>query len=159
MSLLVDDNKNYSQVQWDTPISELIRDDFVLEDYYATSHITIEDALSHRTGMPRHDFSYGGFYEGHKATPKDIVRALRHLPLTAEPRAKYQYCNMMYVTVAHVIEVLTGKWLGDVVKERIWKPLGMKSTVRHPYVFFNPFVNMPLLVKYSAVIYELRAGF
>jgi CubicO group peptidase (beta-lactamase class C family) len=130
MSLLVDDNEKYPQVQWKTPISELIRDDFVLEDEYATSHITIEDALSHRTGMPRHDYSYGGFYDGHKGTPRDLVRSLRYLPLTAEPRTRFQYCNMMFVVISHVIETLESTWLGDFLRKRIWKPLGMTSTAR-----------------------------
>lgn len=129
MSLLVDDNERYPKVQWDTPISQLIRTDFVLENEYATNHITIEDALSHRSGMPRHDLSYGGHYDGHKATAKDIVRALRYLPITAEPRTRFQYCNMMYVVVSHIIEELTAAWLGDTLYDRILKPLGMKSTV------------------------------
>ena len=34
-----------------------MRDDFVRPDEYTTFHATIEDALSHRTGMPRHDLS------------------------------------------------------------------------------------------------------
>lgn len=110
-------------------MSEVIRDDFVLENNYATSHTTIEDVLSHRSGMPRHDFSYGGKYEGHEGGPRDVVRALRYLPLTAEPRTKYQYCNMMYVAASHVIETITGVWLGDFLRERIWEPLGMRSTV------------------------------
>lgn len=129
MSLLVDDDDRYPEVQWDTPISNLIRDDFVLEDDHATTHTTIEDILSHRTGMPRHDSSYGGTYDGHEGTPRDYVRALRYLPLSAELRTRYQYCNMMYVTAAYVIETLTGFWLGDLLRERIWKPLEMKSTV------------------------------
>jgi len=131
LSLLVDDNDEYSQVQWETPISQLIRDDFVLEDDYYTNHITIEDALSHRTGMPRHDKAYGGHYSGHKATVKDVVRSLRHLPLTAEPRTKFQYCNTMFVVASHIIETLTGDWLGDLMAKLIWKPLGMTAT------FFN----------------------
>lgn len=131
----MDDNSNYPHVQWDTPISQLIYDDFVLQDQYVTSHITIEDALSHRTGMPGHEFSYGGYYDGHKAVPRDIVRSLRYLPLTFEPRTTYSYCNMMYVVASHVVETLTGSWLGDVIYERIWKPIGMESTVRAVLTF------------------------
>ncbi|TAQ87178.1 hypothetical protein B7494_g4491 [Chlorociboria aeruginascens] len=124
ISLLVDN----STLEWTTPISSIIPSDFVLKDEYFTAHLTLEDALSHRTGMPRHDFSYGGHYDGHKATAKDIVRSLRYLPLTAELRTKWQYCNMMYQVISHVIETLTGRWLGDVLKEKIWTPLGMNST-------------------------------
>ena len=90
MSLLVDDDEIYPEVRWNTPISSLIRDDFVLENDYATTHTTIEDALSHRTGMPGHDFSYAGHKDGHKATPRDIVRSLRYLPMTAELRTTFQ---------------------------------------------------------------------
>jgi len=129
MSLLVDDNTNYSNVQWETPIVKLIPDDFVLSDEWATNHITIEDALSHRTGLPRHDYSYGGNYDGKKPSLKAAVRATRYLPLTAEPRTKFQYCNIMYSVASHVIQTLTGKWLRDVLKERIWGPLDMKATV------------------------------
>ncbi|KAH8808449.1 putative penicillin-binding protein [Xylogone sp. PMI_703] len=128
MSLLVDDNDNYPEVQWNTPVSHLIRDDFVLEDEWATAHITIEDALSHRTGMPRHDVSYGGYYDGHRATAKDVTRALRYLPMTAEPRTRFQYCNMMFVAMSHLIETLVGRFLGDELRDRIWKPLSMHST-------------------------------
>jgi CubicO group peptidase (beta-lactamase class C family) len=34
----------------------------------------------------------------------------------------------MYTTISHVIETITGKWLGDVMKELIWAPLDMNST-------------------------------
>ena len=124
MSFLVDDNDKYPQVQWDTPINQLLRDDFVLENVYATNHTTIEDALSHRSGLPRHDYSSGGA----GATVQSVVRNLRYLPISAEPRTKYQYCNTMFVVASHVIETVTGKKLGDLMREWIWKPLEMNST-------------------------------
>jgi CubicO group peptidase (beta-lactamase class C family) len=129
LSLLIDNSSQYSNIQWSIPIADLIRDDFVLENDYATTHTTIEDALSHRSGLPRHDFSYGGLRDGKKATIKDTVRDLRYLKLTAEPRTTFQYCNLMFVVASHVVESLTGVWLGDFLKEQIWEPLGMKSTV------------------------------
>ena len=125
VSLLIDDSANSSNpLTWQTPVSSLIREDFVLPDDYYTSHVTLEDALSHRTGMPRHDISYGG----PNFTIRDAVRSLRYLPLTAEIRTKFQYCNMMYVVVSHAIETVTKTWLGDFLYARIWKPLGMFST-------------------------------
>ncbi len=74
MSFLVDDNEWFTQIQWDTPINQLIRDDFVLENDYATTHITIEDALSHRSGLPGLDHPCG-------STVLSITRSLRHLPI------------------------------------------------------------------------------
>ena len=123
-SFLVEDNEKYPDVQWTTPIADVIRDDFVLEDEYSTAHVTFEDAFSHRTGMPRHDWSYG---HGN-GTAKEIVRNMRYLPLTAPLRTVWQYCNIMYAVVGYVIENLTGQWLGDVLRERIWEPLDMTET-------------------------------
>jgi CubicO group peptidase (beta-lactamase class C family) len=53
ISLLVDDN-NFPEVKWTTPVSQLLRDDFVLSDSRNTEQVTIEDMLSHRTGMPEY---------------------------------------------------------------------------------------------------------
>lgn len=108
----------------DTKIYDVIPEDFVLSDDYATLHATIKDALAHRLGYPRHDFSYGG----PDFNVKDAVRSLRNLPTSTELREKFQYFNMGYHTLQHVIEVLTGKWCGDVYDEAVFKPLGMVSS-------------------------------
>lgn len=52
IALLVEDDENYPKVKWNTLVSELLPDDFVmsLEEY--TKSITVEDILSHRTGLP-----------------------------------------------------------------------------------------------------------
>lgn len=127
MAQLVEDDKSYPQVQWDTPVNQLIRDDFVLADEYATQHTTIEDLLCHRTSLPRHDHSYGNGLSRDVAV-REIVRSLRHLPLTAEPRTKFQYGNIMFIAASHVIQTVTGEWLGDLLSRRIWQPLDMKAT-------------------------------
>lgn len=125
LALIMDDTANSSKpLTWNTPISSLIREDFVLPDEYATQHVTLEDAASHRTGLPRHDGSYGGPSFG----VRDVVRNLRNLYMTAEIRTKFQYCNMMYMTLSHVIETLTNTWLGNILFHRIWAPLNMNQT-------------------------------
>lgn len=101
---------------WSTPISSIIRDDFVLQDEWATCHLTLEDAATHRTGMPRHDRASIREINGRKATPRDVVRNMRNLPLTVEPRTRFVYCNAMYVVLSHIIETVTGKGLGDVLR-------------------------------------------
>lgn len=37
LSMLVDNSSQYSGIQWDTPISQLLREDFVLSDDWATA--------------------------------------------------------------------------------------------------------------------------
>ncbi|KAM3506303.1 hypothetical protein MY11210_007605 [Beauveria gryllotalpidicola] len=126
-------NKTYPDVLtsgWTTPVSSIIPDDFVLSDEWATRHITLDDAISHRTGLPRHDYAWQ-----HTTTPngthtplRDVVRNLRNLAFTAEPRTAYQYSNLMYMALSHVIETLAKKPLQTTLKELIWGPLNMTST-------------------------------
>jgi CubicO group peptidase (beta-lactamase class C family) len=126
LSLLISKSSEYRDVDWTTPISSIIPEDFVLSDDWATKHITFEDALCHRSGYPRHDRSYGGSPED--TTLSSVVRTLRHLPMTAEPRTQWQYQNVMYVAISLAIEKLTGQSFKDFLHEQIWQPLGMKST-------------------------------
>ncbi|KAL2350047.1 beta-lactamase/transpeptidase-like protein [Cryomyces antarcticus] len=125
VSIFVNDNKNSSTVQWTTPINTLIRDDFVLTDEYWTNHITLEDVMSHRTGMPRHD-SMWIIDDG--STVRRRTRSLRHLPLTNAPPTTSQYCNLMFMVVSHVIETATGQGLGDFLRIHIYELLNMTST-------------------------------
>jgi CubicO group peptidase (beta-lactamase class C family) len=52
VGLLVNDNENYPEVQYDTVMSKLLPDDFVMPGVGYTEGVTVEDILSHRTGMP-----------------------------------------------------------------------------------------------------------
>ncbi|EFX03953.1 serine beta-lactamase-like superfamily protein [Grosmannia clavigera kw1407] len=121
-SLLVDDNEEHSDVTWETPMSKLIPDDFVLQDAYATAHVTLEDCLCHRTGLATHRADLGGH------SVKENVRNLRHLELTKELRTKWQYSNHMYWAVSHAIEEKSGQDLGTFMSNRLWRPLGMDAT-------------------------------
>lgn len=113
---------NDTELKWSSKMADFLREDFVLSDNYYTSHITLEDALSHRSGLPRHDFSYG------PGSLKSVVRSMRYLPVTAEPRTKWQYCNIMYASVGYLVETITGKDLESILKRWFWEPLGMQST-------------------------------
>ncbi|TWU76429.1 hypothetical protein ED733_006955 [Metarhizium rileyi] len=100
---------------WSTRISPVIRDDFVLQDEYATEHLTLDDAVSHRTGFPSHNLALATY--PNSSTPiKDANRVLWH------------YCNPMWQVLTHVVETVTGESLRETLKRALWDPLGMKST-------------------------------
>ncbi|KAJ6178775.1 hypothetical protein N7519_009236 [Penicillium mononematosum] len=49
ISIAIQDSKATNfPIDWDTPVTSLIPEDFILENDYATKNITLEDALSHR---------------------------------------------------------------------------------------------------------------
>lgn len=126
-ALVIEDTKSSeTPLKWDTPVSSVIRDDFVLADPEATANTTFEDALSHRTGLPGH------WPRIQLAQPqeniRDAVRALRHLPLAYSPRATWDYNNHMFITISYALAQKTGEKLGSILKRRIWEPLGMSDT-------------------------------
>ncbi|GAB7330454.1 hypothetical protein MBLNU13_g02066t2 [Cladosporium sp. NU13] len=118
------EESGFKKIKWTTPIADILGDDFVLTDEYATSHMSIEDALSHRSGLPAHDVSYGWGSQ----SLLDCVRSLRHLPFSTDFRTGWLYNNILYGAVGAVIERLTGKDLSEVFGDWFWKPLGMTST-------------------------------
>lgn len=127
-SIAIQDSKDTKfPINWDTPLSSIIPEDFVLEDEYATKNITLEDALSHRSGMAEHNWS-SAFFPKKCDTPASIVRALRYMPLAAPPRTEYHYSNFMYIAASHALETHTGEALGSFMRKRIWKPLNMSNT-------------------------------
>jgi len=139
---------------------------FVLSDEYATAHMTIEDILSHRTGLPRHDITLVTA----NTTISRIISNLRYLPPTAEPRTKFQYSNLMFITAGYIVESLTGTWLGDFLGTQIWKPLNMTSTYfsredtiasekdfAHGY-FWNASIGAYTLTPWSSTDHVAGAG-
>ncbi|KAF2674215.1 beta-lactamase/transpeptidase-like protein [Microthyrium microscopicum] len=127
ISLLVDDD-SFPEVQWSTPVSQLLRDDFVLSDSHATQVVTIEDILSHRSGLADQDDAFMGVHAKKPDTLKSVTRKLRYLPLAVPPRTKFLYCNAMYAVATYLIETLTNMPIRDFLRQRIWTPLGMKNT-------------------------------
>jgi len=51
IALLVEDNEEYPEIQYDAIMSSLLPEDFVISGSGFTEGVTIEDLLSHRTGM------------------------------------------------------------------------------------------------------------
>ncbi|RAH70415.1 beta-lactamase family protein [Aspergillus aculeatinus CBS 121060] len=132
LALLVEDDEQYPEVQYDASMSALLPDDFVLQDPESTAGVTVDDILSHRTGMAPHDFSYLSPRASAPDTARSVTRNLRHLPLAAPIRSKYMYCNMMYTVATHLVEERTGLSFADFLEDRFFRPLGMASTNLQP---------------------------
>lgn len=129
-ALYIASDANTSQPQaqhitFSTPLADIIREDFVLSDSNRTTQVTLEDAVSHRTGLPPHELSYG---YGDKRTAKGVTRNLRNLPFANPLRAKFQYCNTPFMAASYALEVVTGKPLAEFLREALWDPLDMQHT-------------------------------
>lgn len=84
--------------------------------------IMIKDLMCHRTGLPRHDYSWDLF----PSLDKDSLLARIEFQ---EPfvgvRERWYYNNFGFLTQGVIAERITGKSWEDNIKERFFKPLGM----------------------------------
>lgn len=119
LASLVDDGL----LEWDRPVVEQLPG-FELADREATARTTLRDLLTHRTGLPRHDL----FWYGAGLDRDELVRRLRFLPPSRPFRAAFQYQNLGYVVAGRLAGHVTGTSWESVVRERLLRPLGMRST-------------------------------
>ncbi|HRH51449.1 MAG TPA: serine hydrolase [Panacibacter sp.] len=90
------------------------------------AHITLRDMMCHRTGLPRHDYSW---YYFSTASKDSIMQRIQYMEPTAGLREKWQYNNFMFMMQGAVAEKLTGKTWEQNVQQRIFDSLGMNSSV------------------------------
>ncbi len=82
--------------------------------------ITLHHLLTHTAGIVTGtDFSTEGRYE---------VWSLRDTEATAPPGTFWHYCNVGYKALGVVLEEVTGWPYGEVITERILRPLGMDAS-------------------------------
>jgi CubicO group peptidase (beta-lactamase class C family) len=119
MAMLVDEKK----VRWDDPATKYLPG-FQLYDPYATRELTVRDLLSHRVGLDRGD----SIWYATDFDRDDVLRRIRHLPPASSMRSRFGYQNIMYLAAGQVVKSVTGKEWDDVLRERIFVPLGMTDT-------------------------------
>ena len=120
VAMLVDDGK----VQWEAPATQYLPG-FQLYDPYATREITVRDLLTHRSGLERGDLMwYGTGYDR-----GEVLRRVRYLKPSWSLRSSFGYQNIMYIAAGEVAARVAGKSWDDVIRERIFTPLGMTSSV------------------------------
>lgn len=89
------------------------------------NNIDIRDLMSHRTGLPRHDYSWYLFPSYDKDSL--IQRVLHHEPFTGV-RQQWYYNNFMFLAQGVIAERITNKSWEDNIKERFFKPLNMNRS-------------------------------
>ena len=120
LALLVEDGK----LSWDDNVRTYIPE-FTLYDPYVSTHFTIRDLLSHRSGMSLGVGDLMIFPDGHDFTMADILAGFQHFEPVSEFRTKFDYNNLLYLVAGEVIARVSGMPWKAFVRERIVRPLGM----------------------------------
>jgi CubicO group peptidase (beta-lactamase class C family) len=111
-------------IEWDKPIKNFVPSIQFYNDELNNT-VTIHDMLSHRTGISRHDLIW---YKS-DFTRKDLFEKLKYLEPRQSLRQGFIYNNLMYIASGYIVELLTQKTWENFVKEKMFKPLDMNSTV------------------------------
>ncbi|MEO8451986.1 MAG: serine hydrolase [Gemmatimonadota bacterium] len=121
MAMLVSDGK----VHWNDRVTKWLPG-FQLYDPYVTRELTIEDVLSHRSGLGRRGdmLWYGSTY-----SRDEVIRRIRYLPPNAPLRTEMGYSNIMFSTGGQIVAAVSGMSYDEFVRKRIFEPLGMTTSV------------------------------
>lgn len=119
LGILVDEGK----LKWDEPIRTYLPD-FKMYDRFATEQMTATDLLTHRSGLPRHDFAWYGT----TASREELYHSLQYFQPNKPFRANFQYQNMMFMTAGYLAGKVDGSSWEELVTKRIFEPLEMKRS-------------------------------
>lgn len=123
LAILVDQGK----LKWSDRVVDRLPG-FRMYDPYATSHMTIRDLLTHRSGL--------GLGEGDllivpstTRSRADIVHALRYLKPVTGFRETFAYDNILYIVGGALIEAVSGETWEHFIQQHIFAPVGMKDAM------------------------------
>ena len=103
--------------------------------------VTIEQLLSHRSGMPdgvleamvaKMDgpFAWDEYFRvlGEDYADREIIAGALSVPWLFQPGTSYSYSNAGYVVLGQLLQRATGKSLPTLLEQRVFKPAGMTNS-------------------------------
>jgi CubicO group peptidase (beta-lactamase class C family) len=128
-AMLVEEKK----LRWDSTVGEVFPE--LAKDMDARLRgVTLVQLLSHTSGIPGDNKTLADLYE--KGTLQEgnldemrywLVKQVSPLPLESAPGQKFAYANMGYVLAGAMIERTAGKTWDELISERLFTPLGLKT--------------------------------
>jgi CubicO group peptidase (beta-lactamase class C family) len=115
-------------LKWTQTLGELLGSERARA--YAT--VTIEQVLSHRTGLPANlpatqTFQTWGTGEAVTAQRQRAVDAMLAIPPASAPGDRYLYSNAGYILIGAILELRTGRAWEEIVQAEILTPVALKS--------------------------------
>jgi CubicO group peptidase (beta-lactamase class C family) len=96
--------------------------------------IKIRNLLTHTSGIPDYESQVAKAGGGAKLidyrrdyTEEELAKIAYGMPLNFEPGSRWSYSNTGYVMLGILIHKVSGRFYGDVLRDRVFKPLGMRT--------------------------------
>ncbi len=113
-----------SKLEYDKPARDYLPNLHFFNDEM-NNFVTVRDLMCHRSGLPRHDYSW---YLFNTSSRDSLMGRIQYMEPTAHVRQTWQYNNFMFLLQGMIAEKLTGQSWEVNIKEKIFAPLGMKSS-------------------------------
>ncbi|MGW6495849.1 serine hydrolase domain-containing protein [Nonomuraea angiospora] len=88
--------------------------------------ITVRQLLNQTSGLSDTTVDIAAVEDA--TSPADYTARLSGSELRADPGTRWEYCNVNYDLAARLVEVASGQRFGDYLRERVFGPLGMKTS-------------------------------
>lgn len=124
LAILVDQGK----LQWTDKVVDYIPE-FTMYDSYVTSNFTIQDLLTHRSGLGLGAGDLMIFPDGSNFTITDIVKSFQYQKQVSQFRTKFDYDNLLYIVAGEVIARISGVSWANFIQDSIMHPLQMNNSV------------------------------
>ncbi len=121
--VLAADLEHEGKLKWEDKVRDYLPQ-FQLGDNTNTNKITLATILSHTSGTPYHSFT-NLVEAGLPLT--DIAGRFKEVTPISEPGQMYSYQNAMFALSGEILKKATGKELTTLLKQRFFKPLGMRT--------------------------------
>jgi len=120
LAILVDDGK----INWSDKVTDYLPH-FKMKDHWVTGEFTIEDLLTHKSGLVSSAGDSMLWPEPSGFSRDEIIGNLRYLTPEYSFRNKYAYSNLMYIAAGELVAKVSGMPWDEFVAARIFKPLEM----------------------------------
>jgi CubicO group peptidase (beta-lactamase class C family) len=128
-AMLVEEGK----LRWDTTVAEVFPE-LVEKMDPVLRRVTLVQLLSHTSGLPGDNedtfkvFTEAMFQEGNLDEMRYwVVEQWSQRPLAFDPGTTFAYSNLGYITVGAIIERIGGKTWDELITERIFIPLKLRT--------------------------------
>ncbi len=119
-ALMIEEGK----FDWNTPVSHYFPE-FQLANSKPFASPTIEQLLSHQTGLP--PYAYDNLLEDNMPLVR-IIERLKTVDLICPAGQCYSYQNVAFSAIANVLESASNRPYRELIQQKILSPLGMNRT-------------------------------
>jgi len=123
LSILVDEGK----ISWQDKVIDYIPE-FKMYNTYVTENFTIEDLLTHRSGLGLGAGDLMFFPDGSDFTIDDILTSFQYFEPVSPFRTKFDYDNLLYLISGEIVARVSGMSWEEFVRINIFEPLNMDNS-------------------------------